>query len=80
MTTIDTITDKQIDSLMTEAGQAGDHLQAAICLVALGRPYDDVPLTPRERDRMVTIVATESSRAECARVIAAAEAMGEAQS
>jgi hypothetical protein len=78
-TTIDTITDKQIRGLRTEAIAAGDEMQAGICSLALGVTEYTTPatvaslagndfLTP-EKDEL-----RELARAECVRVIAEAEA------
>lgn len=51
MTTIDTITDEQIETLRTEAGAAGDASQADLCRVALGwtEHTDGARLEARER-------------------------------
>jgi hypothetical protein len=59
---LETLTDEQIEALQREAGQAGDEAQVAICERAL------------DRSRYSTAVR-ETARRECARVIAAAQAM-----
>ncbi len=35
------VSDEQIEAMMTEAGEAGDELQVALCLVALERTDDE---------------------------------------
>lgn len=82
MTTIDTITDEQIEDLRREAEEHDDHAQVAYCNVALGRrravreDADERPMLPAMRDRVRAIadLSREEARAECARVIAEAEA------
>lgn len=69
-TTAETITDEQIRALRTESAEAGDDRMADICTVALD-----------ERDHAVSHevrvgYTTSTARAECARVIADAEAQG----
>ena len=61
MATQHIVTDRQINSLLREAGRMGDLLMADICRRALGQPSLDW--------RSITV-----ARAECARVIAEAEA------
>ncbi len=65
-TTTETLTTAQILALRAEALAHGDAAQAYICDVALGRSNEaDAPDGP---------MARSGARAECARVIAAAEA------
>ncbi len=49
MTTIETVTKRQIERLRTEAAQAGDSEQQRICDVALGR-WSDQPAEDGERE------------------------------
>lgn len=76
--TIDTITDEQIKSLMQAAGQAGDLVQCGLCLVALGR-WDEVRLDMRREVQARLRVdlhrddAREMAREICADVIADAD-------
>jgi hypothetical protein len=81
MTTIETITDEQIAALEQESGQAGDLAMAAICQIALRGEADErtaTALSRSEKDRIDARFPTPAeARAECARVIAAAEAMGD---
>lgn len=64
-TTIE-ITDAQISTLMDEAIAAGDTAQVELCEIALGAGHR-IPSDREQRD----------ARRECARVIAAAQAMAE---
>lgn len=73
------VTDEQIDSLMTSAGQAGDQLQVAICAIATGRTDDDdyariIGEQRRGLERLGIIPehidADVRARSECAKVIA----------
>ncbi len=80
-TTIDTITDEQIEALRREADDAGDLAMLCICRVALGeeyawaadetfgyeRPGCAASAEEQEARRFSTY---EKARAECARVIA----------
>lgn len=69
-TTTDTITDEQIHALMSEVAGSGDVDQVMICRIALGLEHvSDVEAT--------TEIVVRHNRDECARVIAAAEAMGD---
>ena len=77
-TTAATITDQQIEALRAEAAAAGDLEQAAICDWALGHAdAGDIEerdtLEPSEQARVLAMTP-EQARAECARVIAAADA------
>lgn len=77
-TTAATITNQQIRALRTEAAEAGDLLQVAICDWALGEvDADDIAerdvLDPADRSRVLAMSVHEA-RVACARVIAAAEA------
>jgi len=68
-----TITDTQIRTLCTEAVDAGDAMQAALCAFALGESpaaYDWL-LDEGELDTLATYTR-DAARAECARVIAEA--------
>lgn len=67
-TTIDTITDAQIRTLRDEAIAAGDTDMAKICTRALVRHY---------ATDFQTRKAHEEARAQCAAVIADAEAQAE---
>jgi hypothetical protein len=80
------VSDAQIEALMTAAGQAGDQVQVALCLVALERDWDedvceDHALCVERRrglERLGIIPEHVDgdvlARAECARVIADADA------
>jgi hypothetical protein len=77
-TTIDTITDEQIEALLSE--QDGSDLpMTAICQIALyGYAEEKVirQLSRAEKDSIDALCPTQgSARSECARVIAEAEAM-----
>lgn len=63
MTTVDTITDEQIEALRSEAATAGDTRQVQICDAALGLEPD-----------YSLIIEHGRAREMCARAIAAAEA------
>lgn len=84
-TTPETITDTQICALSTESAEAGDLAQVAICQRALGEldPWDDTPQCDRIADRAAVEAALTMSiaaaRAECARVIADAQAMADGE-
>lgn len=72
MTTSETITDTQIRQLRTNAAEAGDLAMAMICARALGDDLADAePGTDGADARDLTV---DQARAECARVIAEAEA------
>lgn len=81
-TTIETITNEQIEALYTCAGKAGDGIMAAICKRALG--LLDIPLapqwtrmlTPREQAR-VTAMSGLQARLECVSAMGAAEMLAE---
>ncbi len=73
-TTIETITDEQIETLLREAREAGDMTGIAICRRALDI-LGGTRLSDWELDVLSTM-SVDAARAECARVIAAAEAMG----
>ncbi len=67
-----TITDTQIQTLRNEAANAGDTLQEAICLRALGaEPSEAEP----GMDLAEMTMSVAEARAECERVIDAAKAM-----
>lgn len=70
-TTADTITNAQIEALLTGAGAAGDMEQCTICRIALDLPADDGPMGDVDPDAWTR----EAAIAECARVISDAEAM-----
>lgn len=82
MTNTTNITDEQIETLRDEAAQAGDLAMVAICDVALAQQLDEIA----EVDDSVRgaleakgiipehVNADVKARAECARVIAAAQA------
>lgn len=74
-TTIETITDEQIETLLREAREAGDMMQVAICRRALDR-LGGTQLSDWELDVLSTM-SVDAARAECARVTAAAEAMSQ---
>ena len=72
-TTPENITDEQIKQLSREAAEAGDLEQIAICSRALRQSptcelyeYEGAPVPP--------FATVEEARAECARVVADAEA------
>ena len=70
-TTIETLTDAQINALRTEAGEAGDFLQLEICNVALsGRVSEDSyeTITYAERNRLCRMTESEA-REICLEVI-----------
>lgn len=79
-TTIDNITTDQIRSLSNEAGKAGDTTMRVIADVALGHDpnYAADGLTEEEKEDVDAVLgygwSKEDARAECARVIAEAEA------
>jgi len=66
-----TITDTQIHALRSESANAGDTLQEAICLRALGAEQSDAE--PGMGLANLTMSVAEA-RSECERVIDAAEA------
>jgi len=73
------VTEEQIEDLMRAAGQAGDEVQVAVCLVALGREEDelvDAQRGPLERLGIIPehIDADVRAQAKCAEVIADAAA------
>lgn len=76
-TTIDTLIDDQIEILMINAGRAGDLVQCAICTYAMGSDSPGAEfldsLSDKQRARVALFSTTIRARAECARVIAAAE-------
>jgi hypothetical protein len=65
MTTLETLTDAQIDSLRTAAGSAGDAMMAAICQLALeGTVRDDYEgLHYAEHNRLRRMSQTEARAA-----------------
>ena len=67
--TAETITDSQIEQLRTEADAAGDDKMGRICDVALGEVKWGADLVAAGQG-----MSRESARAECARVIAEAQA------
>lgn len=82
-TTADNITDAQIQTLRAEAAQHRDWVQVAVCDVAMATsPTDDIPescdghFAALEATGIIPghIGADLAARAECARVIADAEA------
>jgi hypothetical protein len=76
MTTADTITDDQIESLRAEAAAAGDLAQVSICSLALNMPpllSSSAPQSHRDMNAGLREHARKA-RAECARVIADAAA------
>lgn len=83
MTTIENITDKQIETLAAEARTHGDYMQAMLCELALGdENYADeawlndnvTALSPAER-RELANYTVEMARGACVDAINAAEAM-----
>ena len=79
MSTTPTITDAQINRLADESAEGGDLLQLAICERALDtfearRWTNRLDTAQRARVRRMSVRA---ARAECARVMAAAQAMVE---
>ena len=74
-------TDKQIEALMTEANNAGDYAQAALCAIALDETHliDDAEPGTDFADAMSAYMAGEvtvdSARAECSDVISHAASM-----
>lgn len=81
MTTHIDITDDQIEALMYESGEAGDGLQIACCAIALdmgGEARAKRAVTAAEWARAVALwPEAATARAECARVIADAQAQQE---
>jgi len=80
-TTALTITDEQIEALRQEAGQAGDCLQVMVCDIALADGLTEIVDPGRHRSALEAlgiipehIGADMQARAECASVIAEAEA------
>ena len=82
--TTKTITDEQIEALRKESARAGDHAQVLICDLATGDVVLDADttieslrisafLSPGER-RRIAAMGPDDYRAECARVIADADA------
>jgi hypothetical protein len=69
-----TITNQQIRALRTEAAKAGDLMQVAICERALGWMWIEVTNLSTDEDRRVQGLTVDEARAECARVISAAQA------
>lgn len=82
-TTPETITDEQIETLRSEAAAAGDLLMVDICTIALVSGLADIAkIRPEHRADLEQlgiipehVDADVRARAECARVIAEAEAM-----
>jgi hypothetical protein len=73
MTTIDTLTDTQIETLRDEAAAAGDLAQVALCRLALGYALNE--LSPLELDAVSCVdVARAEARIRCLRAIQSAEA------
>lgn len=69
------ITNEQIEKLRDEMATHGDLLMVAICNRALDLPVgDDVAVSDAER-RTAAGYTPERARRECAKVIAAADAM-----
>lgn len=64
-TTIDNITDKQIESLMTAAGQAGDEVQVHLCQLALGENiWNELDTSEQARvNRVLNEVASNQAQA-----------------
>lgn len=87
-TTVRALNDRQIRALRAEALQAGDLAQTVICDLAMGemdldgaedgprlaQVVDTYPALTREECRRVAAMSQDEARAECARVISAAEA------
>ena len=82
MTTIETLTDTQIQALRAEAREAGDTLQVVICEIALGDANwtdggwlndNATGFSPGELDELQAYTV-DSAREECLRVIRDAEA------
>lgn len=78
-TTLQTITDEQIEALRRGSAEAGDSAQDVICMRAQGADADDLDFlraaaTDAEKARALAM-SMDEARAECARVIADAEAM-----
>jgi hypothetical protein len=76
-TTIDTLTDKQIDNLAEAAGAANDRAMVAICRIARGEIFEDVgadmDLTPEEAQIVSKCEHRDTAREECVRVIVEGE-------
>lgn len=72
-TTLETMTDEQIDQLRTAAAAAGDILGAAVCAKASGEDYGRYDLTSSERAR-VDALSVEQARAEALSMIRFGEA------
>jgi hypothetical protein len=73
MTTIETITDSQIEALLQNSAQVSDMQQVAICQVALGLDVK-CDVTEEELAKVARHLASpEAARRECVRVIAAGQ-------
>jgi hypothetical protein len=68
------ITEANIESLRTEAGEAGDMLQVIYCDIALGRDPDDWMVGQCGVD---AIISVDGARAKCAQALAWARAQQE---
>ena len=77
MLTTKTITNEQISKLRAEAYEAGDHLQGAICDLALDGEIDTDDYTTLEKDeaRRVRDMSRDEAIAVCVETINAAQAM-----
>lgn len=76
--TAESVTNEQIAALRDESAVAGDRAMVAICRIALGETSEDVgadmALDEAEDAKVCRYEARVDARAECARVIADAEA------
>lgn len=79
--TADLVSDEQIDALRREADDAGDQVMHCICRVALGEEFarasEATALDDEQNKRAESFIEQPAARRECARVIRAAQAMGE---
>ncbi len=62
MTTIETITDEQIEQLRTDAGEHGDLSMVEVCDSALGR-HDESEIY-RARQRVVAVINEAEAQAQ----------------
>jgi len=69
MTTIDNLTDEQIQTLRDEATKHGDKITVGVCDTALDHPGNYLGHGKRERVEK----ARDLARAECVRLIAESE-------
>lgn len=75
-TTIDNVTDAQIEDLRREARMAGDYLQVAICNIVLGKESDWERWAPTDAEgrRQVESMTRDEALQACVDAITDAEA------